>query len=119
MKTHPEHIDAEFPGHYDEESFVKAGGEKRIFRVHDLRADRVVALARPLPGATAEQKEQFLREARLTVCLQHRCPGSTKDENRDMGGVFSGARRNNRRGFGLLVADFCPGAGTEKKLFLH
>jgi len=59
------------PEHYAEETFVKAGGEKRIFKVRDLRTDRIVALARPIEGATAEQKEQFLREARLTACLQH------------------------------------------------
>lgn len=62
---------SEVPEHYGEETFVKAGGEKRIFKVRDLRTDRVVALARPIEGASAEQKEGFLREARLTACLQH------------------------------------------------
>jgi serine/threonine protein kinase len=62
---------AEVPEHYADELFFKAGGEKRIFKVRDLRADRVVALARPVEGASAEQKEEFLREARLTACLQH------------------------------------------------
>ena len=57
--------------HYGPETFFKAGGEKRIFKVRDLRTDRVVALARPVEDATAEQKEDFLREARLTACLQH------------------------------------------------
>ncbi len=59
------------PEHYSEEMFVKAGGEKRIYKVRDKLTDRVVALARPAEGATEEQKERFLREGRLTACLQH------------------------------------------------
>ncbi len=61
----------EVPEHYAEETFIKSGGEKRIYKVRDLRADRMVALARPAEGATAEEKERFLREGRITACLQH------------------------------------------------
>ena len=57
--------------HYTDETFVRAGGEKRIFKVRDMRTDRMVALAKPLENATEEQMEQFLREGRLTACLQH------------------------------------------------
>jgi len=45
---------SEVPAHYAEEIFVKAGGEKRIFKVRDLRTDRVVALARPEEDADTE-----------------------------------------------------------------
>lgn len=65
------HMLEDVPEHYTDEVFIKAGGEKRIFTVRDLRTDRVVALARPVDDASGEQKERFLREARLTACLQH------------------------------------------------
>ena len=61
----------DMPEHYVDEEFIGAGGEKRVFKVRDQRTDRVVALARPQAGSTTEEKEQFLREARLTACLQH------------------------------------------------
>lgn len=50
------------PEHYTDETFVKAGGEKRIFKVRDKLTDRVVALARPIESASDEQKERFLRK---------------------------------------------------------
>ncbi|VGO23169.1 serine/threonine protein kinase [Pontiella sulfatireligans] len=73
-------------GHYTDETFVSAGGEKRIFKVRDLRTDRIVALAKPLEDASEEQKEQFLREGRLTACLQHPNILSVHDEGLDADG---------------------------------
>ncbi|WP_168442549.1 serine/threonine protein kinase [Pontiella desulfatans] len=73
-------------GHYTDETFVSAGGEKRIYKVRDLHTDRMVALAKPLEDATEEQKEQFLREGRLTACLQHPNILSIHDEGLDENG---------------------------------
>jgi len=42
--------------HYTEETFIKSCGEKRIYKVRDLRTDRIVALARPVDGSSKEQK---------------------------------------------------------------
>jgi tRNA A-37 threonylcarbamoyl transferase component Bud32 len=74
-------------GHYADETFVSAGGEKRIFKVRDLRTDRIVALAKPLEDATEEQKEHFLREGRITACLQHPNILSIYDEGVDKEGI--------------------------------
>lgn len=57
--------------HYSEPELVCEGGEKQIYRVRDLRTDRVIAMAKPLARTTDTDKELFLREARLTACLQH------------------------------------------------
>ncbi|VGO23152.1 serine/threonine protein kinase [Pontiella sulfatireligans] len=57
--------------HYSDMAFVCEGGEKKIFKVRDLRTDRIVAMAKPLSCETPAKKEDFLREARLTACLQH------------------------------------------------
>jgi serine/threonine protein kinase len=76
----------ERPEHYADESFVVAGGEKRIYKVRDQRTDRIVALARPLEEASEDQKEQFLREARLTACLQHPNIMSIYDQGVDASG---------------------------------
>ncbi len=73
--------------HYTDETFVRAGGEKRIFKVRDMRTDRMVALAKPLENATEEQMEQFLREGRLTACLQHPNILSIHDEGLDDEGL--------------------------------
>jgi len=47
------------------------GGMKKIYRARDLKAGRIVALAKLKRDAKAETIEQFLREARLTASLQH------------------------------------------------
>jgi serine/threonine protein kinase len=57
--------------HYSDVEFVCEGGEKKIFKVRDLRTDRIVAMAKPRSCDTPSKKEDFLREARLTACLQH------------------------------------------------
>lgn len=59
------------PQKYIEKELIGEGGEKQIFKVRDTRTDRIVAMARPRSMATNEEKEQFLREARLTACLEH------------------------------------------------
>ncbi len=56
---------------YSDTEFFLQGGGKQIFKVRDLRTDRIIAMAKPLLKATDEEKEEFLREARLTACLQH------------------------------------------------
>lgn len=50
---------------------VAEGAEKRITIVHDYRLDRCVAMAHPVKNRTREDKEQFLREARLLANLTH------------------------------------------------
>ena len=57
--------------HYTDHELVSQGGEKQIFKVRDLRTDRIVAMAKPRASSTNEEKEEFLREARLTARLQH------------------------------------------------
>ncbi|MDD7984742.1 serine/threonine-protein kinase [Lentisphaera marina] len=47
------------------------GGMKKIYRAKDLKAERIIALARLKRDSNAETIEQFLREARLTASLQH------------------------------------------------
>jgi len=56
---------------YEEINFIAEGGEKKISRVHDRHLNRYVAMARSVQIATKEQKEQFLREARLEANLAH------------------------------------------------
>jgi serine/threonine protein kinase len=56
---------------YDVLSPLAQGGMKNIFRTKDLKANRIVALARLKRNSETEHIEQFLREARLTASLQH------------------------------------------------
>jgi serine/threonine protein kinase len=56
---------------YKELDLVAEGGEKRITRVYDHRLDRQVAMARAVCAKTAQDQEQFLREARLEANLAH------------------------------------------------
>ena len=56
---------------YREESYLSAGGEKKIYRIYDAASDRFVAMARAQNAHLHSEKEQFLREARLTAALQH------------------------------------------------
>jgi len=62
------------------------GGEKKIFKVRDLFSDRIVAYAQPISSATGQEKEQFLREARLTARLQHPNIVSVYDQGVDSKG---------------------------------
>jgi serine/threonine protein kinase len=73
--------------HYIDRELVGEGGEKRIFKVRDTRTDRIVAMARPRTRATDEEKEEFLREARLTACLQHPNILTIHDQGVDEEGV--------------------------------
>ena len=61
----------EVESRYREESYLSAGGEKKIYRVYDASSDRFVAMARAQSASLHSEKEQFLREARLTAALQH------------------------------------------------
>lgn len=56
---------------YQEIDKIAEGGEKKITLVHDHRLDRCVAMARAARAKTAQEQEQFLREARLTANLAH------------------------------------------------
>ncbi|MCF7817382.1 MAG: serine/threonine protein kinase [Kiritimatiellales bacterium] len=56
---------------YQELDKIAEGGEKKITLVHDRRLDRRVAMARAAHAKTAQDQEQFLREARLTANLAH------------------------------------------------
>ncbi len=49
---------------------VARGGEKCIIKAYDSKADRYIAVARPL-DTTQEGIERFLREARITASLEH------------------------------------------------
>ncbi len=73
--------------HYIDRELVGEGGEKQIFKVRDTRTDRIVAMARPRVRATDEAKEEFLREARLTACLQHPNILTIHDQGVDEEGV--------------------------------
>ncbi len=53
----------------------------------DLSSDRMVAYAQPISSATDQEKEQFLREARLTARLQHPNIMSIYDQGLDQQGI--------------------------------
>jgi serine/threonine protein kinase len=57
--------------HLTDEKFIVEGGEKVLHKAYDKRSDRWVAIARPRQHETDMEKEEFLREARLTCKLQH------------------------------------------------
>ena len=57
--------------HYSIISELDQGGMKKIKKALDLRAQRTVAFAQLKKESSAENIEQFLREARLTASLQH------------------------------------------------
>ena len=44
------------PTRYNSESFFCSGGEKRIFKVRDMRSDRTIALAKPLKTESEERR---------------------------------------------------------------
>ncbi|VGO12593.1 Serine/threonine-protein kinase PknD [Pontiella desulfatans] len=50
---------------------IAEGGEKTITRIYDSCLGRSVAMARPVRRDTEQEKEDFLREARLTAGLDH------------------------------------------------
>jgi hypothetical protein len=56
---------------YGSSSFQASGGEKSIDKVFDFCTDRHVAMAQPLKKSTPIDREDFLREARITALLQH------------------------------------------------
>lgn len=49
---------------------IARGGEKRIIKAHDSKANRYIAVARPI-DTSQEGSERFLREARITASLEH------------------------------------------------
>ena len=57
--------------HYTDEAFLSEGGEKILSKAYDTQSDRFVVIARPRRHETDPEKEEFLREARLTCKLQH------------------------------------------------
>ena len=61
---------------YKGAELIGQGGMKEIYRVHDRRASRDVAMARPAPRLDREDFDAFLREAHLTARLDH--PGIIK-----------------------------------------
>ena len=56
--------------HLQELKEIARGGEKRIIKAYDAKADRYIAVARPL-DTSSEGRERFLREARITASLEH------------------------------------------------
>lgn len=56
---------------YEIDEEIGRGAEKRILRVYDRRLGRHIAMAKPVESEDAEQKERFLREARLTASVSH------------------------------------------------
>jgi eukaryotic-like serine/threonine-protein kinase len=60
-------------GHYEIRGRLGAGGMGEVFRAHDTRLGRDVALKvlRPEVTADAERRDRFLREARLLAALDH------------------------------------------------
>jgi serine/threonine-protein kinase len=57
--------------HFTGEEFLGEGGEKILSKTYDTQSDRYVVAARPRRHGTDLEKEEFLREARLTCKLQH------------------------------------------------
>lgn len=57
--------------HFTGEEFLGEGGEKTLSKAYDTQSDRNVVIARPRRRETDMEKEEFLREARLTSKLQH------------------------------------------------
>ena len=56
---------------YPEIEKINQGGMKRILSGHDSITGRKIAIARLLSCDTADDLELFLREARITACLEH------------------------------------------------
>jgi serine/threonine protein kinase len=56
---------------YKDPTLIGHGGMKEIFKVTDLKASQSLAMAKLKKEAGRESTESFLREARLTACLQH------------------------------------------------
>ncbi|MCH2207908.1 MAG: serine/threonine protein kinase [Lentisphaerales bacterium] len=56
---------------YPEIEKINQGGMKRILSGNDAITGRKVAIARMLSCDTADDLELFLREARITACLEH------------------------------------------------
>lgn len=57
--------------HYKDTEFLSEGGLKAIYKAHDIKTGRAVALAVPKIDTNIENTESFLREARLTASLEH------------------------------------------------
>ena len=56
---------------YESFELLARGGMKEIYRVHDRRAVRDVALAKPVEQIQEDDYDSFLREAHLTARLEH------------------------------------------------
>lgn len=56
---------------YKNPELIGRGGMKEVFKVTDLKASQNIAMAKLKKEAGRESTESFLREARLTACLQH------------------------------------------------
>lgn len=55
---------------YTDYELIGEGAQKKIYRVYDSRCSRFVAMA-VLKGSEESEKNQFLREAKITALLQH------------------------------------------------
>lgn len=72
MKAESGEIRRTIAGHYRIESEIGRGGMAVVFRAHDLRHDRTVALKTLHPELAAELgSDRFLREIRLAARLNH------------------------------------------------
>lgn len=70
----PEYLIEELRSNFNSnyaKNFHARGGSKEIFRVRDPHTSRDVALAKLKEGASVEQMERFLNEARITAALEH------------------------------------------------
>ncbi|MCH2206019.1 MAG: protein kinase [Lentisphaerales bacterium] len=56
---------------YKNPELVGEGGFKKVYGAIDELTGRKVAMAMLADDSTTEEKERFLREARITACLQH------------------------------------------------
>ena len=61
---------------------IARGGEKSIIKAYDSKADRHIAVARPI-DTSQEGNERFLREARITASLEHPNISSVYDISAD------------------------------------
>ncbi|MCH7228813.1 protein kinase [Haloferula sp. A504] len=70
------HALKEIRDRYENAERIARGGTKEVWRVHDRRSTRDVAMAKPLPSLGENDYDAFLREAHITARLDH--PGIVK-----------------------------------------
>lgn len=88
-------------GHFTLQKHLGTGSFGTVWQAHDVELDRTVAVKIPLRGSlTADEAEQFLREARAAAQLRHPHIVSVFEVGRDEDTLF-------------IVSEFVPGITLE------